>query len=149
VSTGLRVGDELGPSEWLEVGQERIDSFAACTRDERWAQVDPERTEAGPFGTKLAPGFLALSLCVPMLYEVSPLGPDSTLLNYGVDRVRLPSHLPAGSRIRARFAVSAVDEQENGERIVLGATVEREGQLERVCVADLVLLVQSPKGAAP
>jgi acyl dehydratase len=148
VSTGLRVGDELGPSGWLEVGQERIDSFAACTRDDRWPHVDTERTAAGPVDTTLAPGFLALSLCVPLLYEVSPLGPDSTFLNYGVDRVRFPSPVPAGSRLRARFAVSAMEQQENGERIVLGATVEREGHAEPVCVADLVLLVQAPNGAA-
>jgi acyl dehydratase len=148
VSTGLRVGDELGPSEWLEVRQERIDSFAACTYDQGCAHVDPGRAGVGPFGTTPANGFLALSLCVPLLYEVSPIGPDSTFLNYGVDRVRFPSPVPAGSRIRARFTVSGVEEQENGERIVLGATVERKGQAKPVCVADLILLVQSSNRAA-
>ena len=147
MSTGLSVGDELGPSEWLEVGQDRIDSFVACTRGERWDQFDPGRTEGGPFGTTLADGFLVLSLCVPLLYQVSPIGPDSAVLNYGVERVRFPSPLSAGSRIRARFAVGAVEKGENGERIVLGATVEREGQQRPVCVADLLLLVRSANGA--
>ena len=148
MSIGLRVGDELGPSGWLEIGQVTIDAFAACTRDRQWVHVDGARAAAGPFGTRIAHGFLTLSLCVPLLYDVSPLGPDSTFLNYGVDRVRFPSPVPAGSRIRARFSVSSVAEQANGERVVLAATVEREGQVKPVCVADLVLLVRSPNGAA-
>jgi acyl dehydratase len=148
VSALLRVGDELGPSDWLAVDQETIDAFAACTRDEQWVHVDRERAAVGPLGTTIAHGFLTLSLCVPLLYDVSPLGPDSTFLNYGVERVRFPSPVPAGSRVRARFAVSSAEKQANGERLVLAATVEREGQDKPVCVADLVLLVQSPDGAA-
>ena len=147
MSIGLRVGDELGPSGWLEIDQETIDAFAACTRDRQWVHVDGARAAAGPFGTTIAHGFLTLSLCVPLLYDVSPLGPDSTFLNYGVDRVRFPSPVPAGSRIRARFSISSVEEQANGERVVLGTTVEREGQAKPACVADLVLLVRSPNGA--
>jgi acyl dehydratase len=75
------------------------------------------------------------------LYEVGPLGIDSTFLNYGVDRVRFPAPLPAGSRIRARFEVTSVGEQPPGERIALRATVEHEGGDKPICVADLVLLV--------
>ncbi|HEX2303701.1 MAG TPA: MaoC/PaaZ C-terminal domain-containing protein [Gaiella sp.] len=76
----LRVGDELGPSSWLEVGQETIDVFAACTHDGRRIHVDRELAAAGPFGMTIAHGFLTLSLCVPLLYGVAPLGPESGFL---------------------------------------------------------------------
>lgn len=139
--TVLRATDEFGPSTWMKVGQETIDAFAACT-------CDGERAEDGSLGTPAAHGFLILSLCIPLLYEVSPLGPDSSFLNYGVDRVRFPSPVPRGSSIRARFAVTSVQEQANGERVALRATVELKGQAQPACVADLVLLVSSTNGAA-
>ena len=87
------VGSELGPTSWLDVTQERIDAFAAATDDPQWIHVDPERAAAGPFGTTVAHGFLTLSLCVPMLYEVLPRS-DGIVLNYGVDRVRFPGAGP-------------------------------------------------------
>lgn len=146
MSEALRVGSELGPSAWFEVDQETIDAFAACTRDGQSIHVDRERAASGPFGTTVAHGFLTLSLCVPLLYDVGPLGTDSTFLNYGVDRVRFPAPVPAGSRIRARFVVTSVEEQSSGERIVLRATVEREGGEKPVCVADLILLVMPGDG---
>ena len=83
---GDLVGVELGPTAWIEVTQERIDAFAAATDDPQWIHVDPERAAEGPFGTTIAHGFLTLSLCVPMLYEVLPR--DSAMaVNYGTDRV--------------------------------------------------------------
>jgi acyl dehydratase len=141
MTLALAVGDELGPSAWLEVDQETIDAFAACTRDAQWIHVDRGRAAEGPFGSTVAHGFLTLSLCVPLLYEVGPLGTDSTFLNYGVDRVRFPAPVPSGSRIRARFSVRSIEEQPPGRRVVLGATVECEGGNKPVCVADLVLLL--------
>ena len=68
------VGRELGPTSWIDVTQERIDAFAAATEDPQWIHVDPQRAAAGPFGATIAHGFLTLSLCVPMLYEVLPAG---------------------------------------------------------------------------
>ena len=144
----LHAGDVLGPSGWLEVDQETIDAFAACTRDHQWAHVDRERAASGPFGSTIAHGFLTLSLCVPLLYEVGPLGTESTFLNYGVDRVRFPAPVPAGSRIRARFVVTSVEEQAPGERVTLGTVVERDGGDKPVCVADLVLLLGPGQEAA-
>ena len=141
MSVVFGVGDELGPSEWLEVEQATIDAFAACSRDGQWIHVDRERAASGPFGTTVAHGFLTLSLCVPLLYEVSPLDETSTFLNYGVDRVRFPAPLPAGSRVRARFTVTSIEERARGQRVVLRATVERECAEKPVCVADLVLLL--------
>ena len=133
------IGVELGPTEWREVTQERIDAFAAATDDPQWIHTDPVRAAEGPFGTTIAHGFLTVSLCVPMLYEVfPPIG--SMVVNYGVDRVRFPAPVPSGSRIRGRFRVIAVEDTPLGERGVVEATVECEGVEKPVCVAQLVVL---------
>ena len=134
------VGRELGPTSWLDVTQERIDAFAAATDDPQWIHVDPERAAAGPFGTTIAHGFLTLSLCVPMLYEVLPPS-DGMVLNYGVDRVRFPAPVPSEGRVRGRFRVVSIDETSRGDRAVIEATVECEGVAKPVCVASLVALV--------
>jgi acyl dehydratase len=136
------VGVELGPTSWIEVTQERIDAFAAATDDPQWIHVDPERAAAGPFGTTIAHGFLTLSLCVPMLYEVLPA--DGVMaVNYGTNRVRFPAPVPSGRRVRGRFRVVGVDEIPLGARATLEATVECEGVDKPVCVAELVVLTVS------
>jgi acyl dehydratase len=132
-------GVELGPTGWIDVTQERIDAFAAATGDPQWIHVDRERAAAGPFGTTIAHGFLTLSLCVPMLYELLP--PSGAMsVNYGVDRVRFPAAVPSGSRVRGRFRVRSVDEAATGERAVIDATVECDGVVKPVCVAELLVL---------
>ena len=136
------VGVELGPTGWLEVTQERIDAFAAATDDPQWIHTDPARAAEGPFGGTIAHGFLTLSLCVPMLYEVLPPG-DAMAVNYGTNRVRFPAPVPSGSRIRARFRVLEVEDVELGSRATLEAVVEREGADRPVCVAELVVLTVS------
>ena len=133
------VGAELGPSGWLEVGQERIDLFARATSDPQWIHTDPERAAAGPFGTTIAHGFLTLSLCVPLLSELLPVDGYRLTVNYGVNRVRFPAPVPAGSRVRARFRVESVEEVAGGDQAVIVATVEREGGEKPVCVAELVV----------
>jgi acyl dehydratase len=134
-----RLDAELGPSSWIDVTQERIDAFARATDDAQWIHTDPERATSGPFGTTIAHGFLTLSLCVPMLYELlEPTG--SAVVNYGVDRVRFPAPLPSGRRIRGRFRITSVEPRAHGERVVLAGEVECEGLEKPVCVADLVLL---------
>jgi acyl dehydratase len=132
----IEAGVRLGPSDWFEVGQERIDEFARATDDFQSIHVDPEAAAAGPFGTTVAHGFLTLSLLVPMLYEVMPHH-DGVTVNYGVNRVRFPAPLPSGSRIRATFEALAVEDG----KVTLAATVEREGGDRPVCVAELVLLL--------
>ena len=133
------VGVDLGPTSWFEVTQERIDAFAAATDDSQWIHTDPERAASGPFGSTIAHGFLTLSLCVPMLYEVLP-ATDGMVVNYGTDKVRFPAAVPAGSRIRGRFRVFRVEEAAMGARATIEATVECEGVEKPVCVAELVLL---------
>jgi acyl dehydratase len=136
------VGVELGPTSWLEMPQQRIDAFAAATDDPQWIHTDPVRAAAGPFGTTIAHGFLTLSLCVPMLYELFPPS-EGALVNYGVNRVRFPAPVPAGSRIRGRFRVLSVEDAPAGGRGVIEATVECEGVEKPVCVAELVVLTLS------
>ncbi len=133
------VGVELGPTQWLDVTQERIDAFAAATDDPQWIHVDPDRAaRESPFGRTVAHGFLTLSLCVPLLYDVVPPS-GRVAINYGVNRVRFPAPLPSDSRIRARFVVASVEDVTGGEQAVLVATVEREGADRPVCVAELVV----------
>ncbi len=139
---GQLEGVELGPTAWREVSQERIDAFAEATDDPQWIHTDPARAAEGPFGTTIAHGFLTLSLCVPMLYEVLPPA-DGMVVNYGVDRVRFPAPVPSGGRIRGRFRIRSVETVPQGERAVIEATVECEGVEKPVCVAELVVLAVS------
>lgn len=139
---GELVGIELGPTSWVEVTQERIDAFAAATDDPQWIHTDPERAAAGPFGTTIAHGFLTLSLCVPMLYEALP-STGELVVNYGVNKVRFPAPVPAGSRVRGRFRVLGVEEAAMGARVTIEATVECHGVEKPVCVAELVTLAVS------
>jgi acyl dehydratase len=135
-------GMELGPTSWLEVSQERIDAFAEATGDPQWIHTDPERAAAGPYGTTIAHGFLTLSLCVAMLYEVLPRV-DGMVVNYGVDRVRFPAAVPSESLIRGRFQVLSAEETAAGERAVIEARIESDRGEKPVCVAQLVVLIAS------
>lgn len=136
--TGL-IGQERGPSDWLEVDQARIDAFADATGDPQWIHTDPARAAAGPFGTTIAHGFLTLALTVPLMDGMLGLSGYVMGVNYGVNRVRFPAPVPSGSRVRARFTVRSVEEVPGGEQAVVLATVEREGGDKPVCVAELVL----------
>ena len=135
----MKVGDEFGPSEWLEIDQARIDRFAEATDDPQWIHVDPVRAAEGPFGTTIAHGFLTLSLLVRFWYEVGPQETGYRMgINYGTNKVRFPAPVPVGSRIRGRFTVTAVEEIEGGIQLTLAAVAEREGQEKPVCAAELV-----------
>ena len=143
----MEAGARLGPSRWLEVDQDRIDRFASATEDHQGIHIDPVAAAEGPFGTRVAHGFLTLSLVVPLLYEVAPQPDGQVLVNYGVNRVRFPAAVPSGSRIRALFEVVSVEEVSGGRQATLEATVEREGGDRPVCVAQLLLrTIDSPGG---
>jgi acyl dehydratase len=133
----IEAGTELGPTGWLEIAQERIDAFAAATEDRQSIHLDPEAAAAGPFGTTVAHGFLTLSLVVRLWNEVAPAY-DGVTLNYGLNRVRFPGPVQAGSRIRGRFRVEAVEPVAGGTQATVAATIEREGVEKPVCVAELV-----------
>jgi acyl dehydratase len=130
---------ELGPTEWLEVTQERVNMFAAATGDSQWIHVDQERAaRESPCGTTIAHGFLTLALTSLLYHELLPMPDCALVVNYGVNKVRFPAALPAGGRIRGRLRVDQVDEVAGGEQVVATITVEREGGEKPVCVAELV-----------
>jgi acyl dehydratase len=129
---------EAGPSSWVEVSQERIDEFARVTGDLQSIHVDPEMAASGPFGTTVAHGLLTLSLVPAAMYEVLPVE-GATIVNYGLNRVRFPAPVPAGSRVRVAFRVESVEPVAGGVQAVLAAVVELEGGAKPACVAELVL----------
>jgi acyl dehydratase len=132
------VGQPLGTSEWITVDQERIQRFAEATGDFQWIHVDPERAAQGPFKTPIAHGFLTLSL-LPVLFETAfEVGDARMGLNYGLNRVRFPSPVPSGSRVRGHFKLLSYEAIEGGAQLVTEVTVECEGVAKPVCVAESV-----------
>lgn len=137
-----KLGQELSVSDWVEVSQERINAFADATGDHQWIHVDVERAKReSPFKGPIAHGFLTLSL-LPMLTgggSDQPRYPGVKLgVNYGLNKVRFPAPVPAGSRVRARTKLVEVTEVPGGLQMVREVTVEREGGDKPVCVAESV-----------
>jgi acyl dehydratase len=134
------VGQELGLSAWFAVGQERIDAFAEATEDRQWIHVDPERcARESPFGAPVAHGFLTLSLLPAMLESALVIEGMRMGLNYGLDRVRFPAPLPAGSRVRGRWVLAALAPIEGGVQLSWDVTVEAEQGGKPVCVATFLV----------
>jgi acyl dehydratase len=133
----MNVGETFGPSAWIEVSQERIDAFAETTEDRQAIHVDPRLAATGPFATTVAHGFLTLSLVSAAVFELVPVD-AAQVVNYGVNRVRFPAPVPAGSRVRASLRVDAVEQVAGGEQVTYAVTVEREGGDKPVCVAELI-----------
>jgi acyl dehydratase len=132
------VGEELGTSDWLEADQKRIDLFAEATGDHQWIHVDPEKAATGPFGTTIAHGYLTLSLIPQFTFSLLKVEGVKMGVNYGVNKVRFPSPVPVGSRLRASSRLAEVTEVPGGAQIVTVVTIEREGGEKPVCVAETV-----------
>lgn len=128
------VGTEYGPSEWIEVTQERIQLFADATDDQQWIHTDPERAKDGPFGAAIAHGFLTLSLVIPLWSSLFDVDGVTTKVNYGLDKVRFLTPVKAGSRVRLSFKLASVEEVKGGVQLKVEATIELEGS-ERPAVA--------------
>jgi acyl dehydratase len=136
------VGRELGTSDWHEVTQDAVDLFADATGDHQWIHVDVERAKAeSPFGGPIAHGYLTLSLLVPLLAQVLTVGDAVMGVNYGLNKVRFPSPVPVGSKVRATASLTEVTEIAGGLQYVLAVTVEREGGDKPVAVAEPVYRV--------
>jgi acyl dehydratase len=120
-------GSDLGTSEWIEVTQERIDTFADATGDHQWIHVDPERAKDGPFGAPIAHGYLTLSLFIPLFTELLDVQGVTTKVNYGLNKVRFPSPVKVGSRIRLVGKLAEVEEVPGGVQITVDGTIEIEG----------------------
>ncbi|SPE26213.1 putative enoyl-CoA hydratase 1 [Burkholderiales bacterium] len=133
-----RVGQALGTSAWIDVDQSRIDAFAHATGDHQWIHVDLARAAAGPFGTTVAHGYLTLSLVPAMAASAFEVGGSRMGVNYGLNRVRFPSPVPAGSRLRGHFKLLSCDAIEGGVQLTIEVTIEREGSSKPVCVAEMV-----------
>jgi acyl dehydratase len=132
------VGREVAVSDWITVDQGRIDLFAQATGDHQWIHVDAERAAAGPFGGTIAHGFLTLSL-LPLMSESAFEIDDVRMgVNYGLNRVRFPNPVRAGSRVRGRFVLLAFEPVAGGAQLTVEVTMEIEGQAKPACVAQSV-----------
>lgn len=120
-------GSDLGASEWIEVTQERIDTFADATGDHQWIHVDPEKAAEGPFGAPIAHGYLTLSLFIPLFTELLEVEGVSTKVNYGLNKVRFPSPVKVGSKIRLVGKLASVEDVPGGVQITVDGTIEIEG----------------------
>ncbi|QIS19056.1 MaoC family dehydratase [Nocardia terpenica] len=133
------VGEEIGVSGWLTVDQERIDRFAEATGDHQWIHVDRERAAQGPYGGTIAHGFLTLSLLIPLANEATSVGGIRMGINYGLNRVRFITPVPAGGRIRARVKLDSVADIPDGVQAVRTVTIELEGAAKPACVAETIV----------
>ncbi|WP_405477513.1 MaoC family dehydratase [Streptomyces sp. NBC_00009] len=131
-------GSDLGSSEWTDVTQERIGTFADATGDHQWIHTDPERAKEGPFGAPIAHGYLTLSLFIPMFTELLDVEGVTTKVNYGLNKVRFPAPVPAGSRIRLAARLAGVEDVPGGVQITVDGTVEIEGAAKPACVLQSV-----------
>jgi len=135
------LGKEIGVSDWLTVTQDRIAQFAEATEDRQWIHLDRERAEReSPYGITIAHGFLTLSLISRFMKDVIQVrGGTGMTVNYGLNRVRFPSPVRAGSRIRARVALLNVKEVPGAYESTFSVTVESEGSEKPCCVAESIM----------
>jgi acyl dehydratase len=144
------VGRELGVSDWVTVGQDRIDQFAACTGDQQWIHVDVDRARReSPFGGPVAHGYLTLSLVAALVMEIGVIPPDAaTGLNYGLDRVRFIAPVRTDARVRMRAALASAEPQ-GGDRVLLklASTLEIEGETKPALVAEVLCMLIGKRDA--
>lgn len=140
---GPKIGETLGTSQWIQIDQQLIDSFAALTFDEQWIHIDPERAATeSPFGTTVAHGFLTLSLASRFAYDVlAPLPGQTLSVNYGFDKLRFLQAVPPGARVRGQFKLEDVIRRSDAELMrVLDLTIEIEGQTKPAIAATWLTL---------
>jgi len=132
-----RVGQEVGVSPWVEITQERIDTFARAIEDFQWIHVDAARAKSSPFGGTIAHGFLTLSLLSHLAEATFAFSDRKMGINYGLNRVRFTSPVPVGSRVRARFTLLKFERIENnGVQVVWNTTIEMQGAAKPALVAE-------------
>ncbi|SCK25313.1 MaoC family dehydratase [Streptomyces sp. WMMB 322] len=130
-------GQDLGSSDWLEITQERVGTFADATGDHQWIHVDEEAAASGPFGGTIAHGYLTLSLVIPLFTQLLQISGVSMSVNYGLGKVRFPSPVPVGSRIRLTGKVGTVsDVSGGGVQMELDFTVELDGSDKPACAGQ-------------
>jgi acyl dehydratase len=133
-----KVGDHLGYSDWHEVTQEQVNGFADATGDHQWIHVDPERAKSGPFGGPIAHGYLTLSLAPMLMNEILRVDGISMGVNYGLNKLRFPSPVPVGSKVRMGATLAGVEEIAGGAQVTIDMVFEVEGKDKPSCVAQAV-----------
>jgi acyl dehydratase len=133
------VGRTLGPTEWRTVTQEQINQFADLTDDQYFLHVDPERAARSRYGSTIAHGFFTVALLAPFMTELLTVTDSSASVNYGIEKLRFPSHVPVGGRIRGRATVADVAPFDVGTTVRLDLSVEVDG-LEKPAVVAQVLV---------
>ncbi len=134
-------GEEIGPTGWHTITQERVDKFAEATGDHQWIHVDRARAAAGPYGGTIAHGYLTLALLPVLAAELFHIDHMGAKLNYGVNKVRFPHVVPVGSRLRARATIAEVTDTGTGKQMVTRYVIEIEGVDKPACVAETVVLL--------
>ena len=133
------VGEQLGPTDWIEIDQARIDQFADATRDHQWIHVDPEKAAQGPFGTTIAHGFLTLTMLPELLNSLYTVEGVKMAVNYGLNKVRMPAPVPVGSKVRGVAAVSEVTPLDgNAVQVVFATVIEIDGSSKPACVVESI-----------
>ena len=134
------VGQTLGTTEWVSIDQDRVNLFADATDDHQWIHVDPEKAAKGPFGGTIAHGYLTLSLAPVLLQEAVVVEEFSAALNYGLNKVRFPSPVPVGSRLRATVDLVSAQDKNGAIEAVFRLTYEVDGADRPACIAETVVL---------
>jgi acyl dehydratase len=133
-----KAGEHLGYSDWQELTQDQVNLFADATGDHQWIHVDVERAKQGPFGGPIAHGYLTLSLVPALMGQIVTIEGMSMGLNYGCNKVRFPSPLPVGAKLRLGASLQSVEEVAGGVQAIIGVTIEVQSQEKPACVADVV-----------
>jgi acyl dehydratase len=133
------VGRHLGHSEWVTITQERVDLFADATDDHQWIHVDPERAQReSPFGGPIAHGYLTLSLVTPLVGQIIDATGFRMGVNYGAEKIRFPSPVPVGGRVRASATLDEATPFEGGVQMNLKVTIEVEGSPKPAMVGSIL-----------
>lgn len=140
-------GANLGPSDWITIDQDRVNTFADATEDHQWIHVDVERANAeSPFGGPIAHGYLTLSLLIPLFNQVLSVTDVSAAVNYGLNKVRFPAPVPVGSKLRLTGVINSVEEIPGGVQLTVDTVIEAEGASKPVCIAQPVLRFLGDQG---
>jgi len=134
-------GSQLGPTEWMEITQERVNLFADATDDHQWIHVDPERAAAGPFGGTIAHGLLTLSLLPHFMHQLYRVDNVALAVNYGYNKVRFITPVKVGANVRAGAVISKVDELDGAVQATMTVTVEIEGSDKPAAVAESIVRI--------
>jgi acyl dehydratase len=132
-------GTDLGPTEWLEIGQDRVDLFADATEDHQWIHVDPEHAARGPFGGTIAHGLLTLSLLPYFMQEMYRVDNVAMAINYGYNKVRFVMPVPVGARVRARAVIDTITKLDGAVQAAVAISVDVEGSEKPAAVAEAIV----------